>query len=53
MINLHPTFLEGEFFLWGEIPGESEASAVKIPRNKRKFARKSSSSKTSSLRRSY
>ena len=34
MIILNATFLEGEFFLWGEMPEEPETLAVKRPRNK-------------------
>jgi SNF2 family DNA or RNA helicase len=34
MIILHATFLENEFFIWGEIPEEPETLAVKGPRNK-------------------
>ncbi len=34
MIILHATFLEGEFFLWGEMPEEPETLAAKRPRNK-------------------
>jgi len=34
MIILHATFIEGEFFLWGEIPEEPETLAAKRPRNK-------------------
>ena len=34
MIILHATFLEGKFFLWGEMPEEPETLAVKRPRNK-------------------
>jgi hypothetical protein len=34
MIILHATFLEGDFFLWGEIPEEPETLAAKRPRYK-------------------
>ena len=34
MIILHATFLEGKFFLWGEMPEEPETIAAKRPRNK-------------------
>ena len=34
MIILHATFLEGEFLLWGETPGEPATSVVRKPRNK-------------------
>ncbi|PIV21131.1 MAG: ATP-dependent helicase [Deltaproteobacteria bacterium CG03_land_8_20_14_0_80_45_14] len=34
MIILHATFLEGEFLLWGETPGESVTSVVRKPRSK-------------------
>jgi hypothetical protein len=34
MIILHTTFLEGEFFLWGEMPEGPEALATRRPRNK-------------------
>src|SRR4030043_689451 len=34
MIILHATFLEGEFFLWGEMPEKPETLAAKRPRNK-------------------
>jgi SNF2 family DNA or RNA helicase len=34
MIILHATFLEGEFFLWGETPQEPETQAAKKTKNK-------------------
>jgi len=34
MIILHETFLEGEFLLWGETPGEPATSVVRKPRSK-------------------
>jgi len=34
MIILHATFLEREFFLWGEIPDKPKTSVVKKSRNK-------------------
>jgi SNF2 family DNA or RNA helicase len=37
MIILHAAFLEGELFLWGEAPEESETPAVKKTRNKSKL----------------
>src|SRR4030042_3993925 len=34
MIILHASFLEGEFLLWGETPGEPATSVVRKPRSK-------------------